>query len=46
MVADPAVRLPGARRFDNAERARREGLSVPADLIARIRALAGEPSHA
>ena len=46
MIADPAVRLPGARRYDNAERARREGLSVPADLIARIRTLAGEPSHA
>ena len=46
MIADPAVRLPGARRHDNAERARREGVSVPADLLARIRTLAGEPSHA
>ncbi len=42
MVEDPAVRLPGARRNDNRERARREGVSVPAELLAKIRALAGE----
>ena len=41
MTEDPEVRLPGARRRSNAERARREGLDVPAELLARIRALAG-----
>jgi (2R)-3-sulfolactate dehydrogenase (NADP+) len=46
MSADPEVRLPGERRRRNAEQARRDGLAVPADLMARIRALAGEPSHA
>jgi (2R)-3-sulfolactate dehydrogenase (NADP+) len=46
MAADPEVRLPGERRRRNAERARREGLGIPADLMTRIRALAGEASHA
>src|SRR5689334_1615822 len=41
MTADPGVRLPGERRRGNAERAAREGVEVPADLLARIRALAG-----
>jgi (2R)-3-sulfolactate dehydrogenase (NADP+) len=40
MTEDPKVRLPGARRRGNAERSRREGLEVPAELLARIRALA------
>ncbi len=42
MMEDPGVRLPGARRLANRERARREGVSVPAELLAKIRALAGE----
>jgi (2R)-3-sulfolactate dehydrogenase (NADP+) len=46
MSADPEVRLPGERRRLNAEKARRDGLCVTADLMARIRTLAGEPSHA
>lgn len=46
MSADPEVRLPGERRRRNADQARREGVHVPADLMARIRALAGEASHA
>ena len=40
MLEDPGVRLPGDRRRRNAERARREGIDVPAELLARIRALA------
>jgi (2R)-3-sulfolactate dehydrogenase (NADP+) len=40
MLEDPEVRLPGERRRRNAERARREGIDVPAELLARIRALA------
>ncbi len=46
MAAEPELRLPGDRRQKNRERAAREGVSVPADLLARIRALAGEKSHA
>ena len=38
MLADPEVRLPGARRFA-AERASREGIEVPDDLIAQIEKL-------
>jgi len=40
------VRLPGERRRQNRERAERDGVAVPADLMAKIRALAGEASHA
>jgi (2R)-3-sulfolactate dehydrogenase (NADP+) len=40
MLEDPDVRLPGERRRRNAERARRDGVDVPAELLARIRALA------
>ena len=39
MLEDPEVRLPGERRRRNSERALREGIDVPADLLARIRAL-------
>jgi (2R)-3-sulfolactate dehydrogenase (NADP+) len=39
MVEDPEVRLPGDRRRGNAERGHRDGIEVPADLLARIRAL-------
>jgi (2R)-3-sulfolactate dehydrogenase (NADP+) len=46
MTEDPEVRLPGARRFANAERAANDGVTVPAELLERIRALAGEASHA
>jgi len=46
MLADDEVRLPGERRRVNRERAEREGIAIPADLMARIRALAGETSHA
>jgi (2R)-3-sulfolactate dehydrogenase (NADP+) len=46
MLADDDVRLPGERRRINRERAEQEGVSVPADLLAKIRALAGEASHA
>jgi (2R)-3-sulfolactate dehydrogenase (NADP+) len=46
MSADPVVRLPGERRRRNAERARRDGVAIPADLLAKIRALGGEAPHA
>ena len=46
MLADDGVRLPGERRRANRERAQREGVSIPADLLTKIRALAGEQSHA
>jgi (2R)-3-sulfolactate dehydrogenase (NADP+) len=39
MTADPDVRLPGERRRRNAQRSRRDGLDVPAELLARIREL-------
>jgi (2R)-3-sulfolactate dehydrogenase (NADP+) len=42
MIEDPAVRLPGERRIANRERAARDGVSVPAELLAKIRTLAGE----
>jgi (2R)-3-sulfolactate dehydrogenase (NADP+) len=46
MSEDPGVRLPGARRLENRARAEREGVSIPADLMEKIRALAaGAPSH-
>lgn len=41
MTEDPNVRLPGDRRRGNRERAAREGVSVPAELLAKINALAG-----
>lgn len=40
MLADPEVRLPGARRFAAAHRAAAEGLEVPDELLKRIEALA------
>jgi (2R)-3-sulfolactate dehydrogenase (NADP+) len=46
MVQDPDVRLPGARREANRERALREGVAIPAELMAKIRALAGEAPDA
>jgi (2R)-3-sulfolactate dehydrogenase (NADP+) len=46
MLGDEEVRLPGERRRLNRERAEREGLSVPPELLGKIRTLAGETSHA
>jgi (2R)-3-sulfolactate dehydrogenase (NADP+) len=46
MTEEAGVRLPGARRSTNRERAAREGIRIPLELMARIRALAGEESHA
>jgi (2R)-3-sulfolactate dehydrogenase (NADP+) len=46
MLEDPEVRLPGERRMHNLERATREGVSVPEELLENIRALAGESTHA
>jgi len=42
MLADAGVRLPGDRRRGNRERIAREGIALPPDLVAKIRALAGE----
>lgn len=42
MTEEPGLRLPGERRGENRERAAREGVHVPADLLAKIRSLAGE----
>ena len=46
MAAEPGVRLPGERRASHRERATREGIVLPRELVERIRALAGETSHA
>jgi len=46
MLEDPGVRLPGARRIAQREKARTAGIAVPAELLARIRALAGEAADA
>jgi (2R)-3-sulfolactate dehydrogenase (NADP+) len=42
MTEEPGLRLPGERRRENRERAARDGLQVPAELLARIRSLAGD----
>jgi (2R)-3-sulfolactate dehydrogenase (NADP+) len=42
MLEDPEVRLPGARRLAQREKARQNGVTVPDDQLSRIRALAGE----
>ena len=46
MLEDPGVRLPGARRIAQREKARAAGIALPAELLARIRALAGEAADA
>lgn len=46
MTQDSGVRLPGERRRANRERAAHAGVSVPDELLAKIRTLAGEASHA
>lgn len=38
------ARLPGSRRLANRERALRDGLALSADLVNKVRALAGETS--
>jgi (2R)-3-sulfolactate dehydrogenase (NADP+) len=45
MSEEPEVRLPGERRLRNRQQAQRDGVRIPADLMAKIRELAGE-SHA
>jgi (2R)-3-sulfolactate dehydrogenase (NADP+) len=45
MLEEPGVRLPGERRQE-LEKSNAQGIQVPGELLARIRALAGEPSHA
>jgi (2R)-3-sulfolactate dehydrogenase (NADP+) len=44
MLEDTGVRLPGERRVRQRERAAREGVSVPPELLAKIRALAKDPA--
>jgi (2R)-3-sulfolactate dehydrogenase (NADP+) len=46
MTEEEGVRLPGERRQRNRARALREGIHVAPEVLATIRALAGEPSHA
>jgi (2R)-3-sulfolactate dehydrogenase (NADP+) len=36
MTAEPGVRLPGYRRYALAERAQREGIEVPAPIVAQL----------
>lgn len=40
MLADDGVRLPGYRRFENREKARRDGIDLPDAIIAELHALA------
>jgi (2R)-3-sulfolactate dehydrogenase (NADP+) len=42
MMEDDDVRLPGERRVKNREKAERDGVNVPDELLAKIRALAQE----
>lgn len=42
MLADEGVRLPGARRSQQARAAQTEGIEVPEALLERIRTLAGD----
>jgi (2R)-3-sulfolactate dehydrogenase (NADP+) len=42
MMEDDEVRLPGERRRRNREKAAREGVAVPDDLLAKLRQLAGQ----
>jgi (2R)-3-sulfolactate dehydrogenase (NADP+) len=46
IMEEPGVRLPGARRLEQRGKARSAGVTVPGDLLRRIRALAGEPADA
>jgi len=40
MLADDSVRLPGYRRYENREKARRDGIALPDAMIAELNALA------
>jgi (2R)-3-sulfolactate dehydrogenase (NADP+) len=40
MLADPEVRLPGARRFASEKSARSQGMEIPDELLAQIEKLA------
>jgi (2R)-3-sulfolactate dehydrogenase (NADP+) len=42
MLADAGVRLPGDRRRASRARLAQEGIAIAPDLLAKIRALAGE----
>jgi (2R)-3-sulfolactate dehydrogenase (NADP+) len=46
MLEDPGVRLPGARRIAQREKAHASGIVIPPELLGRIRALAGEAADA
>jgi len=46
MLDEPGVRLPGARRLEQREKARAAGVLVPEELLKRIRTLAGEAANA
>lgn len=46
MRADSGVRLPGERRIANARKSAADGLQVPPELLAKIRALAAEAANA
>jgi len=46
MQEEPGVRLPGDRRRDLRAKARAEGLAIAPDILAKVRALAGEATHA
>jgi len=43
MLADPEVRLPGARRFAAEKSARAQGIDIPDELLAQIEKLAQQP---
>lgn len=40
MLEDDGVRLPGYRRFENREKAQRDGVEIPDALITELNALA------
>ncbi len=42
MLEDPGVRLPGERRLRNQGTATAQGMQIPDDLYAKVRALAGQ----
>jgi (2R)-3-sulfolactate dehydrogenase (NADP+) len=43
MMEDGGVRLPGERRVSNREKAERDGVNVPDELLGKIRGLAEQP---
>ena len=40
MLEDEGVRLPGARRYANANKAQRDGITIPDALLAQLQTLA------